>query len=96
MSDTDKETRVLKRQVGRARQKVVARFRKAGYNVIDSNDDPFSFIGVRGVDIRFVRVSIGEVDLCLMRRIRSIGCPTNCTKELWEKNGVDFTFREIK
>lgn len=96
MSDLT-EAQSFKRKKRRAVEKAIENMEKLGYNIIASDENPFCFLGVRGTEIRMIKILLHGADPGVERLLKRFPCPTNCSKEIWTRDaGGKMYIREVK
>lgn len=83
----------IKKRITRARRLAINSLIQAGYGVIETNGEPFTVIGVRPAEARFIRVvldkSFGPEDQAACKKVT---VPGNCSREIWAlpRSGREF------
>ncbi len=87
----------FKRKKRRVTEKAIDNMEKLGYNIIASDENPFCFLGVRGTEIRMIKIILHGPDPGVERLLKKFPCPANCSKEIWIRDsGGKLNIREVK
>jgi hypothetical protein len=90
------EENIKKRQT-RAKCRAVDILRRAGYDIIRSDNETVCVIGARNAELRVIRVCVGNVTERDIKVIRSMQFlrDSHVSREAWCFDGKDFTIQEI-
>jgi len=83
----------IKKRLARARKLATGDLARAGYGIIEAQNEPFSFIGVRPSEARFIRIALDEATPTDINSCKRFKVPSNCTREIWALPGRGRCFR---
>lgn len=87
----------IKKRQARAKIRAVDILRRAGYEIIRSDNEKVCVIGSRDAEVRIIRICVGKVtehDIEVVRDLRFPRISQAC-REAWCFDGKDFVIKEI-
>lgn len=91
MSDASIKTRIR-----RSKKSAAEHFVKAGYMIIETAGEPFTFIAVREKELRFIRVVLDRIQDSDIQALRPFRLPDCCTREVVRCRGREIEIREVR